>query len=145
MDPYVKITKNFTKKLRSKVLNRQYFHRKTGLKSWDCSCLILYHTRIIFTWFGFFNPPFLKSLNYHKMTEINIYCNRKFFIMPTPGLYLKNFGFEACTKICRCLRLFSYWSFLFVFGLPNNHIQIIFIKENLFCKRLKNESSEENV
>ena len=33
MDPYIKITKKFTKKSGSKVINRQYFHRKTGLKS----------------------------------------------------------------------------------------------------------------
>ena len=29
--PYIKITKKFTKKFGSKVINRQYFHRKTGL------------------------------------------------------------------------------------------------------------------
>ena len=28
-----KITKKFTKKFDSKVINRQYFHRKTGLQS----------------------------------------------------------------------------------------------------------------
>ena len=33
MDPYRKITKKFTKKFYSKVINRQYFHRKTRLKS----------------------------------------------------------------------------------------------------------------
>ena len=33
MDPYIKITKKFTKKFGSKVINRQYFHRKTGLKT----------------------------------------------------------------------------------------------------------------
>ena len=32
MDPIRKITKKFTKKLGSKVINRQYFHRKTGPK-----------------------------------------------------------------------------------------------------------------
>ena len=32
MDPYTKITKKFTKKFGSKVVNRQYFHRKTGLQ-----------------------------------------------------------------------------------------------------------------
>ena len=32
MDPYIKITKKFTKKVGSKVINRQYFRRKTGLK-----------------------------------------------------------------------------------------------------------------
>ena len=32
MDPNRKITKKFTKKFDSKVINRQYFHRKTGLK-----------------------------------------------------------------------------------------------------------------
>ena len=31
MDPYIKITKNFTKKIGDKVINRQYFHRKTRL------------------------------------------------------------------------------------------------------------------
>ena len=35
MDPNIKITKKFTKKCTkkfdSKVINRQYFHRKTGL------------------------------------------------------------------------------------------------------------------
>ena len=34
MDPNRKITKKFTKKFDSKVINRQYFHRKTGLKFW---------------------------------------------------------------------------------------------------------------
>ena len=33
MDPNRKITKKFTKKFDSKVINRQYFHRKTGLQS----------------------------------------------------------------------------------------------------------------
>ena len=32
MDPNRKITKKSTKKFDSKVVNRQYFHRKTGLK-----------------------------------------------------------------------------------------------------------------
>ena len=32
MDPNRKITKKFTKKFDSKVINRQYFHRKTELK-----------------------------------------------------------------------------------------------------------------
>ena len=32
MDPYIKITKKFTKKFGSKVINRQYFHRRTGLE-----------------------------------------------------------------------------------------------------------------
>ena len=31
MEPYIKITKKFTKKFGSKVINKQYFHRKTGL------------------------------------------------------------------------------------------------------------------
>ena len=33
MDPNRKITKKFTKKFDSKVIDRQYFHRKTGLKT----------------------------------------------------------------------------------------------------------------
>ena len=32
MDPFRKIPKKFTKKFGNKVINRQYFHRKTGLK-----------------------------------------------------------------------------------------------------------------
>ena len=32
MDPNRKITKKFTKKFDNKVINIQYFHRKTGLK-----------------------------------------------------------------------------------------------------------------
>ena len=32
MDPIRKIPKKFTKKFGNKVINRQYFHRKTGLK-----------------------------------------------------------------------------------------------------------------
>ena len=31
MDPNSKITRKFTKKFGSKVINRQYFYRKTGL------------------------------------------------------------------------------------------------------------------
>ena len=40
MDPYIKITKKFTKKIGSKVINRQYFYRKTELVSklsWDAA------------------------------------------------------------------------------------------------------------
>ena len=33
MDPNRKITKKFTKNFDSKVIDRQYFHRKTGLKT----------------------------------------------------------------------------------------------------------------
>ena len=33
MDPYIKITKKFTKKFGVKVIKRQYFHRKTGLQT----------------------------------------------------------------------------------------------------------------
>ena len=33
MDPIRKIPKMFTKKFGNKVINRQYFRRKTGLKS----------------------------------------------------------------------------------------------------------------
>ena len=36
MDFNRKITKKFTKKFDSKVTNRQYFHRKTGLKLENC-------------------------------------------------------------------------------------------------------------
>ena len=32
MDTYRKIAKKFTNKFGSKVINMQYFHRKTGLK-----------------------------------------------------------------------------------------------------------------
>jgi hypothetical protein len=44
MDPYIKITKKFTKKFGSKVINRQYFHRKTGLKIHypNCQRAIIY-------------------------------------------------------------------------------------------------------
>ena len=31
MDPYIKITKKFTKKFGTKAINRQYFHKNTGL------------------------------------------------------------------------------------------------------------------
>ena len=37
MDPYIKVTKKFTKKFGSKVINRQYFHRKT-----------VFHMKILF-------------------------------------------------------------------------------------------------
>ena len=33
MDPFRKIPKKFTKKFGSKVTNRQYFRRRTGLKN----------------------------------------------------------------------------------------------------------------
>ena len=33
MDPNRKLTKKFTKKFGSKVINRHYFHRKTGLNN----------------------------------------------------------------------------------------------------------------
>ena len=33
MDPIRKIPKKITKKFVKKVINRQYFHRKTGLKT----------------------------------------------------------------------------------------------------------------
>ena len=33
MDPIRKIPKKFTKKFGNKVINRQYFRRKTGLKT----------------------------------------------------------------------------------------------------------------
>ena len=33
MDPIRKIPRKFTKKFGSKVINTQYFHRKTGLKT----------------------------------------------------------------------------------------------------------------
>ena len=35
MDPIRKIPKRVTKKFVKKVINRQYFHRKTGLQSLD--------------------------------------------------------------------------------------------------------------
>ena len=35
MDSYRKIPKKFTKKFSSEVINRQYFHRRTGLKGWE--------------------------------------------------------------------------------------------------------------
>ena len=35
-----KIIKKFTKKFDSKVINRQYFHRKTGLKTVDNHCVL---------------------------------------------------------------------------------------------------------
>ena len=33
MDPNIKITKKFTMKFGSNVINGQYFHRKTGLET----------------------------------------------------------------------------------------------------------------
>ena len=46
MDPY-KITKKLTKKFGSEVINRQYFHRKTGLY---CACQLeqALHLKIVF-------------------------------------------------------------------------------------------------
>ena len=35
MDPNRRITKKFTNNFDSKVINRQYFHRETGLKSFQ--------------------------------------------------------------------------------------------------------------
>ena len=40
MDPNRKIAKKFSKKFDSKVINRQYFHRKTGLESSESVNLI---------------------------------------------------------------------------------------------------------
>ena len=37
MDPNRKITKKFTKKFDIKIINRQYFHRNTGLDSGTCA------------------------------------------------------------------------------------------------------------
>ena len=51
MDPNRKITKKFTKKFDSKVIDRQYFHRKTGLQyEWEAKKTSLwvfydYHSR----------------------------------------------------------------------------------------------------
>ena len=42
MDPNRKITKKFTKKFDSKVIDRQYFHRKTGLKFKSYIIIIIY-------------------------------------------------------------------------------------------------------
>ena len=44
MDPIRKIPKKFTKKFGNKVINRQYFCRKTGLKAlyWLYQVAILY-------------------------------------------------------------------------------------------------------
>ena len=39
MDPNRKITKKFTKKFDNKVINRQYFHRKTGLNRPICTSI----------------------------------------------------------------------------------------------------------
>ena len=35
MDPNRKITKKFNKKFDNKLINRQYFHRKTGLQKFQ--------------------------------------------------------------------------------------------------------------
>ena len=39
MDPIRKIPKKVTKKFVNKVINRQYFHRKTGLHSYKITFL----------------------------------------------------------------------------------------------------------
>ena len=61
MDPNRKIPKKFTKKFDSKVISRQFFHRKTGLKS--CRELSLLLQFITCT----FGPA--KICNYKKMLE----------------------------------------------------------------------------
>ena len=38
MDPYIKITKKFAKKFGSKVIDRQYFDRKTRLRTLISLC-----------------------------------------------------------------------------------------------------------
>ena len=57
MDPNRKITKKFTKKFGSKVINRQYFHRKTGLKTKTMTGKIRY---------------------IKKENKLNFNCNKKF-------------------------------------------------------------------
>ena len=54
MDPNRKITKKFTKKFDSKVINRQYFHRKTGLQFMrsDQALLLLSLVSELLLWFG---------------------------------------------------------------------------------------------
>ena len=55
MDPYKKMTKKFDKKSASKVINRQYFHRKTGHK---CLLSALGHFNLLFN----LNIPLLQVL-----------------------------------------------------------------------------------
>ena len=45
MDLYIKIIKKFTKKFGSKVINRQYLHRKTGLK--DASVSLFFVNKML--------------------------------------------------------------------------------------------------
>ncbi len=50
MDPIRKIPKKFTKKFGNKVINRQYFRRKTGLEA----------------------PPLVQFLRFKKSFEYNV-------------------------------------------------------------------------
>ena len=68
MDPNRKITKKFTKKFDSKVINRQYFHRRTGLKKEILVCLV------VFTYqFFFFQYVPDRSLANFKIGLSNVY------------------------------------------------------------------------
>ena len=58
MDPNIKITKKFTKKFGSKVINRQYFHRKTGLEGYDFTYVNVQQTPNPAAQFPSMEPPF---------------------------------------------------------------------------------------
>ena len=60
MNPYIKITKKFTKKFGSKVINRQYFHRKTGLYGYDFTYVNVQQTPNPAAQFPSIEPPLLE-------------------------------------------------------------------------------------
>ena len=72
MDPSRKITKKFTKKFDSKVINRQYFHRKTGLQIQPCALRVLQNSQKRIA----NSLPELHALLYSLLTNKNVFGNK---------------------------------------------------------------------
>ena len=86
MDPIRKIPKKFTKKFGNKVIKRQCFRRKTGLK---CTHIwVLYSFKETFTSFLPISNPFLYITNWNLKT-ISIPSNLPLYV-GTPSIYNTN-------------------------------------------------------
>ena len=99
MDPYIKITKKFTKKFGSKVINRQYFHRKTGLEGYDFTYVNVQQTPNPAAQFPSMEPPF----DEHSEAVKNRCVEKHFFSF----LLITFFSRENLFLLCR--KAFFLW------------------------------------
>ena len=119
MDPIRKIPKKFTKKFGNKVINRQYFHRKTGLESQQKRLCWIFNVRLSMSLFLETPNSQVHSSSIERLPKkhfktlhesvffINIYCCKTTVIGGPDRIKFRFCWFLGLGNSLACIKM--YW------------------------------------